>query len=117
MIEIKERIKEALQIRGISAAELSRKSGLDKGSISNYLKGKYLPKQSAIGAMASALHVSPAWLMGYDVEMESNDIKPVEPDINAKNNELIALFEKLSPNSQEDLLKYADYLKQREKDK
>ena len=74
MIDIKERIKEALQIRGMSAAELSRKSGIDKGSISNYLKGKYLPKQSAIGAMAIALHVSPAWLMGYDVEMESNII-------------------------------------------
>lgn len=80
MIEIKERIKTALQIRGMSAAELSRKSGLDKGSISNYLKGKYLPKQSAIGVMASALHVSPAWLMGYDVEMESNEIKTDEPD-------------------------------------
>lgn len=67
MVDIKDRLREALDMRQMTAAELSRKSGIDKGSISNYLKGKFLPKQSAISAMANALNVSPSWLMGYDV--------------------------------------------------
>ena len=54
--------------------DLSRASGINKGSISKYLRGDVIPKQSAIGAMSEALHVSPSWLMGYDVPME--DIIP-----------------------------------------
>ena len=71
MIEIKDRIKEALEARSMTASELAKKSGIGKGSISKYLNGHVVPKQSAIGDMARALSVSPAWLMGYDVEMKS----------------------------------------------
>jgi len=71
MVEIKERLNEALKIRNMTASELSKKSGIGKGSISKYLNGVVVPKQSAIGDMAKALNVSPAWLLGYDVEMES----------------------------------------------
>ena len=70
-MEIKERIKEALIARDMTASDLARKSGLNKGAISKYLKGDVIPKQTAIGQMAEALHVSPSWLMGYDVPMES----------------------------------------------
>lgn len=38
MSELKDRLLEALSIREMTAAELSRKSGIDKGSISNYLR-------------------------------------------------------------------------------
>lgn len=71
MMEIKERIRKAMEVRGMTASELAKKSGIAKGSISKYLNGLVVPKQSAIGEMAKALSVSPAWLMGYDVEMES----------------------------------------------
>ena len=74
MEELKDRLAEALRVRNITASELARRSGVDKGSISNYLKGKFMPKQNAIGAMAAALTVSPAWLMGYDVSMEPSAI-------------------------------------------
>ena len=70
MVDIKDRIKEALEVRSMTAAELSKKSGISKGSISKYLNGLVVPKQSAIGEMAKALNVSPAWLMGYEVDME-----------------------------------------------
>lgn len=70
-MEIKDRIKEALEIRNMTASDLANKSGLNKGAISKYLKGTVTPKQGAIGAMAEALRVSPSWLMGYDVPMES----------------------------------------------
>jgi len=71
MVDIRERIKEALDIRGMMPIDLSRASGINKGSISKYLRGDVIPKQSAIGAMSEALHVSPSWLMGYDVPMDS----------------------------------------------
>lgn len=71
MVEIKERIKKAMEVRKLTASELAKKSGISKGSISKYLNGLVIPKQSAIGELAKALSVSPAWLMGYDVDMES----------------------------------------------
>lgn len=71
MVDIRERIKEALDLRGMMPIDLARKSGINKGSISKYLKGDVIPKQSAIGAMAKALDVLPSWLMGYDVPMEA----------------------------------------------
>lgn len=74
MVDIRKRIKEALDLRGMMPIDLSRASGINKGSISKYLRGDVIPKQSAIGAMSEALHVSPSWLMGYDVPME--DIIP-----------------------------------------
>lgn len=80
MVEIKDRLSEALRIRGLIPVELARLTGINKGSISRYLKGEIIPKQSAIGSMARVLRVSPAWLMGYDVEMESNVIKEASPE-------------------------------------
>lgn len=71
MEDIRERIKKALEVREMMPVDLARKSGINKGSISKYLKGDVIPKQSAIGAMAEALHVLPSWLMGYDVPMEA----------------------------------------------
>lgn len=80
MTEIKERLAEALKVRDMTAAELARRSGVDKGSISNYLKGKFIPKQNAIGSMAKALNVSPAWLMGYPVTMGGQEYEQIEFD-------------------------------------
>ena len=66
---IAQRLKEALQIAGKKQADLVRETGLDRGSISSYLSGKYEPKQKAIYKLAQALNVSEAWLLGYDVPM------------------------------------------------
>lgn len=82
MEDIKERIKKALEIRGMMPVDLARKSGINKGSISKYLKGDVIPKQSAIGAMAEALNVLPSWLMGYDVPMEAVTPEVTTIDIN-----------------------------------
>ena len=71
---IKDRIAEALRVRDMLPIDLARRAGIDKGSISKYLKGDVLPKQSRIAAMANVLNVSPAWLMGYNVPMERDEI-------------------------------------------
>ena len=65
-----ERLKEALAISGMKQIDLARKTGLDKGSISYYISGKYEPKAKAIHKLAIALDVSDMWLWGYDVPRE-----------------------------------------------
>ena len=49
--------------RGLTASELSRLSGVGKADISNYINGKYLPKQDKLLLLAKALDVDPGWLM------------------------------------------------------
>ena len=76
---IPQRLREALAATGKKQADLVRETGLDRGSISSYLSGRYEPKQKAIHKMALALNVSEAWLLGYDVpksrttEQKKND--------------------------------------------
>ena len=65
-----ERLKEALKISGKKQADLAKETGIDKGSISSYLSGKYEPKASAINKLAIALGVSEMWLWGYNVSCE-----------------------------------------------
>ena len=59
------RLKEAIENMGITQAELARRSGISRASITDYLKGKYEAKQDKIYPLAQALNVSEAWLMGY----------------------------------------------------
>ena len=65
-----ERLTQALDLRGLSAADLSRATGVSEGTISCYKKGKYQAKQNRVYDFARALQVDPAWLMGYDVPIE-----------------------------------------------
>ena len=61
------RLREGMTLRGITQAELSAKSGVSKSSITRYLQSAYEGKQGAVYALAHALDVAEAWLMGYDV--------------------------------------------------
>ena len=76
---VPDRLREAMADANKKQADLARETGLDKGSISSYLSGKYEPKQKAIAALARCLNVSEMWLWGYDVpkvrteEQKKND--------------------------------------------
>lgn len=69
-VPISARLRIALDRSGKKQADLVRETGLDRGAISSYLSGKYEPKQRAIYALAVALDVNEAWLLGYDVPMD-----------------------------------------------
>ena len=73
---IKDRLNEALRMRGMTASDLSKKTGLNKSSVSRYLSGKSIPRSLAIGLMADALNVSPTWVLGYDVTIYGKEIRP-----------------------------------------
>ena len=66
------RLKQAMDMRGIKASELSEKAKIPKSAISQYLSGLYEAKQKNIFKLANVLKVSEAWLMGLDVPMEKN---------------------------------------------
>lgn len=74
-----ERFAEALRIRHISAAELSRKLNISEGTLSQYKKGAYEPKQRRTEVIAKELRVSIPWLMGADVPMEDKDETVIYP--------------------------------------
>lgn len=78
MEHISDRIKEAMDKRGMNQSDLSKASGVDKGSLSRYLAKKVAPKRNAIAKIAQALHVSPAWLLGMPVPMTLTSAVPVE---------------------------------------
>ena len=77
METIAQRLKYAIEISGKKKIQISRETGIDKGSISNYVNGRYEPKSGAIHKLAKSLNVSESWLLGYDVPMSreySSDI-------------------------------------------
>ena len=66
----KDRLIEAMQARGMRAAELSKRTGLSKARISQYVNGKFVPKSDAVLQIAEALRVSELWLLGKAPHME-----------------------------------------------
>ena len=69
-----QRLREGLDVRNMTQSELASRSQISKSSISRYIKGDWEGKQGAVYALAQALGVTEAWLMGYDVPMQGNDV-------------------------------------------
>lgn len=67
--ELKDRLKEVLDKKGLRAVDLMEMTGVPKSAISFYMAGKSKPKADRIYTIARALDISEAWLLGYDVPM------------------------------------------------
>lgn len=72
-----ERLKTALDYKQMTKAELSRMTGISKSSLTRYAKGDWEGKQDAVYAIAQALNLNEAWLMGYDVPMDRTELDRV----------------------------------------
>lgn len=71
MKNIGERIKEARLARGLSQNDLAIRSGYgSRASINKIELGKVDPPRSKVEAIADALHVSPAWILGFGEDDE-----------------------------------------------
>ncbi len=84
MAKFRERLLQAMEIRGMKQVDLVEATGLSKPSINQYVKGVYEPKQQALYKIAHALSVNVAWLMGYDVCMESSSYESLNDESNLK---------------------------------
>ena len=101
------RIRQAMELREIKAVDLVQATGLGKSAISQYILGKYEPKQVAIHKIAKALNVSEAWLMGYDVPIQrAEEIKTV---VSKEETELLDMYHKLDALDKKELFKWIAY--------
>lgn len=101
------RIAQALNIRDMKQSELCKLAKVPKSSLSLYLSEAYEPKQDRIYAMAKALNVSEAWLMGYDVPMEKE--KALEQTELSEGERIwLQLYNKLSERTREAFITMAD---------
>lgn len=64
MEKIISRMQDLMAQKDLTAAELSRRTGIDRSTICHYLRGDYLPKFDKIEKIASALGVPVAYLTG-----------------------------------------------------
>ena len=87
-VELKSRLREAMDWRGMKAVDLCDITGIPKGAISYYLAGKSNPKADRVHLLSKALSVSEAWLMGFDVPMERTAEQK-------KNDDLVQVIAKL----------------------
>lgn len=83
------RLKQCMREKNIKQIELARLTKITPSSISDWLKGKYIPKQDKLYKIAECLNVNPDWLMGisdkYEIEEDNyldNDIEEVLDNIN-----------------------------------
>lgn len=113
---ISKRLNYAMSIRHISRAELSEKTKISTGSLSQYMNGKINPKQDRIFILARVLSVSEAWLMGYDVPMEKEKAERldfnqfVNIDVTEDVKLLVERYTKLDEQKKEHILKTLEYL-------
>ncbi|WP_255964516.1 LexA family transcriptional regulator [Staphylococcus aureus] len=98
MNSFKDRLKQIMSEQKISQSELSRRTGIGRNSISDYLNGKYEAKQDKVFELAKALNVNEAWLMGFDISKNRK----------IENNDIASIYSKLTPPRQKNVLNYAN---------
>lgn len=71
--QFRERLRQALQLSGISQAALARNIGVDRSTISQLLgdSGARLPNAQIVGECAAALNVSADWLLSLSDRPEN----------------------------------------------
>ena len=98
------RIKEAMMLVCKTQADLVRETGLNKSTISRYVKGEIEPKQIAIAKLALSLNVSEMWLWGYDVPMVKKETATQGNGLSESKKQLLALAENCTEEDAEKLL-------------
>lgn len=105
MTVFQQRLEYALTLRGMTAADLSRKSGVAEATISQYRSGYCQPKDKNLYKLCKALGVSPAWILGFD-----------EADERVVNKALSDLLSLLTEEQQKQAEQYIRFLLANQKD-
>mgnify|MGYP001183176868 CR=1 FL=1 len=67
--ETAERLRTALHKRAMKPVELAERTGIPRSAVSQYLAGKYVPKQDKLYLLSRVLQVDVLWLMGLSDQM------------------------------------------------
>ena len=106
---LKDRLYEAMALRGKKAIDLTRDLDIPKSAISQYLSGKSQKMDSArLYAIAHYLDVDEPWLLGYDVPMKKQEQKETATEngsgLSEARKQLLDLAENCSDEEAERLL-------------
>ena len=93
------RLKKIMEDKNITAAEISRGTGISKSAISKYLSdGNKKACFDSVLRIADYLNVDPSWLGGL-----VDEIKPFRPP------EIVSLYEQLSEEGKRQVFEYARF--------
>ncbi len=84
------RLKQCMQKNNIKQVELSKITGITPSSISDWLRGKYTPKQDKLIKISNCLGVNPNWLMGI-----SDDYYVIENNSSSTDSETEEILENI----------------------
>lgn len=73
MSSFAENLRAAMAERSITQADLSKRTGISKSFISQYLSGKFKPREDKLSALAQALGTTKGALLGYESSGSSGD--------------------------------------------
>jgi len=121
------RIKEGMKAARMKQVDLVEKTGIPKSTMSQYVNGRFKPKQDALNLIAKALNVDEAWLLGFNVPPErkpkeeyltegTNDLKELckflqsNPEIKA----LTATLREMTEDEIQELARYGKFLRARD---
>lgn len=78
MPTFQERLAEALELRGMTPADLARATQIGEGAISQYKRGAYKASQRNLEKISKALHISIPWLMGVSDNASKDSVFSLE---------------------------------------
>lgn len=103
---IGKRLKHRRKMMSMTQKDLASMVSIHWTTVSRYEKGEIKDcKMPVLESFARALNCNPAWLMGYDVEMEVP-----QPIGHAKNQLAAGIFEKVTGLNEENLQKVDEYI-------
>ena len=77
--EFAARLRKYMVRAGMRPIDVSRATGINSATMSEYLKGKYVPKQNYLYKLSQALGVTVGMLMGGDEENNNETVDTTPP--------------------------------------
>lgn len=68
------RLAEMMAYFNINQSDIVERTGVPKSSLSLWVNGKRTPGQKQLAMLSEPFNINPAWLMGYDVPMRTDEI-------------------------------------------
>lgn len=110
-MSIKERLREAMDAKGLTIKALSDLSKIPYRSLQNYLRGEREPNAEALIALSAHLNISIDWLLtgkGEAVGVEKVQSAAQEQHFNQSDLKLLELLNQLGPEVRKELLRGAE---------
>lgn len=112
----RERIRDLIKLRcNGNQKEFAQRTGLNTGSVSQYVNGKNTPSSLTAKKIAAAFDLSPEWVMGFSNGMSSAANTPspstaAAPALSPDREELLANYDRLNDEGRQKVRDYASDL-------